>query len=155
MEGCTWKEYQNNELAVAFLYQTCGTSEIFRVKNNALWHGEEKFMELGKRELGESDMEALKREYFQFLTKEEQNNCMIATDGVYSTSSKKNTTKYEFIPKPGVSEKDEGPIEHCGSYGLTNGARYFEFQKNKNTFAFLSLGQDPAWFDHESLVILR
>lgn len=156
-EGCTWTQYHKDLWPVTFLYQDCANypKNTLTLKDNTLTMNGDPFMEVGTKLPNESDVAALQRQYFKYLSPTEQENCTISTNAYYSKSNQKGITRYEFIPKPGVSEKDDGPVEHCGDHGLINAVRYFEFQEGKDTFMYLSLGQDPGWLDDGSITILQ
>lgn len=152
-EGYSWEQYNSDRLPVTFLYQNFNYK--FVEKGNTLTSGDTTFMEVGKKLPNETDTDALKRLYFSKLTTEEQGNCMIATNAYYSKTEDPNLRRYEFIPKSDVTKNDEMAVEHCSKYGLINGARYFEFQEDKQNFIFMELGQDPGWIDHQTIKILE
>lgn len=153
-DGYAWEQYNSDRYPVTFLYQNF-MKEKFVEKGNTLSNGDSTFMEIGKKLPNESDTDALKRLFFNKLTTEEQENCMISTNAYYSKTENPALRRYEFIPKPDVSANDEMPVEHCSKYGLINGARYFEFQEDKQNFIFMELGQDPWWIDHQTIKILE
>lgn len=164
-EGCSWQEIKNEELGVQFLEQTCGEDKTklpYMWKDNKLVNSDGSadqypVMTVFYKQGDETDEAVLKRLFVSKLGTEEQQNCELTKLDI--PASAVGAVRYTIDPNDKVladaEAKGEPAWGYCGAYGWTNAKTFFEFQKDKTKFVYLSLGQDVQFIDEDTIRILK
>ena len=164
-EGCRWKETSYTQIPVRFLRFDCPNEpspafleEGTQLKSFAI-DTSFPFLEAFQKHTGETEQDAIQREILSKLPPKAQQDCRV----VISQHGRKGASRYEIslTPEREAAQEKIGDDSFdyitniCGPYAQTNGIQYFEFQPGKNTFLFVTLGQDGPGVDQDSIEILK